>query len=255
VAGTLVLLRHGVSESNERNLFTGWIDVPLADSGRHQAARAGRLLAEFALLPDTAHTSVLTRAIQTAEATLLAAGRQWIDVRRSWRLNERHYGALQGRGKRDVVAEFGADQFAVWRRSFDGTPPPLADDSPYSPIGDPRYAELGPDIPRTESLRQVLDRLLPYWQHSIRPELAAGAIVLVTSHSNALRALIKHLDGIADEDINRLNVPTGSPLVYTFDEHLRTAGPGAYLDPEAAAAGAAKVADEGGTGSPAALRR
>jgi 2,3-bisphosphoglycerate-dependent phosphoglycerate mutase len=250
VTGRLILLRHGASEWTEQHRFTGWIDVPLSAGGARQARRAGQLLVESDLLPDKVHTSLLTRAIQTANLTLEQAGRLWIEVSRGWRLNERHYGALQGRRKPDVVAEFGEEQFVRWRRSFTGTPPPLPDDSPYSTVDDPRYAGLGDRAPRTESLAQVLDRLLPYWHGHLLPDLAAGRTVLVTSHSNALRALIKHLESIGDEEIVRLNVPTGIPLVYAFDQRLRIAGPGRYLDPRAASAGAAQVADEGRPDAP-----
>lgn len=244
MTGTLVLLRHGASEWNEQGRFTGWVDVPLAPRGVRQARAAGKLLAGAGLLPDRAHTSVLVRSVATANETLAECGREWIDVSRSWRLNERHYGALHGRHKRDVAAEFGADEFRRWRRSFHGTPPPLPDDSPYSPVGDPRYAELGDDIPRTESLADVLARLLPYWERRVLPDLAGGATVLVASHSNALRALIKHVEHVSDEDIAAVDVPTGIPLAYRFDTALR-AGPGHYLDPVAAAEGAAAVAAEG----------
>lgn len=244
MTGTLVLLRHGASEWNEQGLFTGWVDVPLAPRGVRQARAAGKLLAGAGLLPAKAHTSVLVRAVATANETLAECGRAWVDVDRSWRLNERHYGALHGRNKRDVVAEFGEERFRLWRRSLHGTPPPLPDDSPYSPVGDPRYAQLGAAVPRTESLAQVLARLLPYWERRVLPDLAGGATVLVVSHSNALRALIKHVEGVSDEDIAAVDVPTGIPLAYEFDAALR-AGPGRYLDPVAAAEGAAAVAAEG----------
>lgn len=243
MTGTLVLLRHGSSEWNERNLFTGWLDVPLSAHGVDQARHAGDLLADAGLLPDVAHTSLLTRAIRTANEALARTGRLWVDVHRSWRLNERHYGALTGRVKSDVVAEFGEQRFTEWRRSLHGTPPPLPDDSPYSPVGDPRYAALGAAIPRTESLADVLARLLPYHHEHVVPDLAAGATVLVTSHSNALRALIKHVEGIDDEDVVGVNVPTGIPLVYRFDG--TGTAKGAYLDPGAAAVAAADVANEG----------
>jgi 2,3-bisphosphoglycerate-dependent phosphoglycerate mutase len=242
VTGTLVLLRHGTSEWNELNLFTGWIDVPLSDHGIVQARHAGGLLARAGLLPDVAHTSVLTRAIQTANVALEQAGRLWVDVSRSWRLNERHYGALTGRVKSDIVAEYGEEQFTHWRRSSHGTPPPLPDDSPCSPVGDPRYAALG-ELPRTESLADVQARLLPYYRDRVVPDLAQGRTVLITSHSNALRALIKHVEAIGDDDIVGVNVPTGIPLVYRFDGHGTAHGD--YLDPRAAAAGSAAVANEG----------
>ncbi|HWC78675.1 MAG TPA: 2,3-bisphosphoglycerate-dependent phosphoglycerate mutase [Pseudonocardiaceae bacterium] len=248
MTGRLILLRHGASEWTEQQRFTGWIDVPLSERGARQARRAGELLAESKLLPDTVHTSLLGRAIQTANLALDECGRLWIEVSRSWRLNERHYGALQGKRKSDVLTEFGGDQFLHWRRSLHGTPPPLPDDSPYSTVADPRYSGLADPLPRTESLAQVRDRLLPYWHEQVFPELAVGRTVLVASHSNTLRALIKHLESIGDEDIVRLNVPTGIPLVYEFDDRMAMVGSGRYLDPRAASAGAAEVADEGRAG-------
>jgi 2,3-bisphosphoglycerate-dependent phosphoglycerate mutase len=245
VTGTLILLRHGSSEWNEQGRFTGWMDVPLGPAGLRQARRAGELLVAAGLPPDRAHSSLLTRATRTAETTLAAAGRPEVAVAADWRLNERHYGVLQGRAKRDVVAEFGPDRFAHWRRSWQGAPPPLPDDDPASPAHDPRYAHLGADLPRTESLADVHRRLLPHWRTAILPDLATGATVLVTSHSNTLRALIKHLERIADADIDTVNVPTGIPLVYRLDAEARAVEPGRYLDPEAAAAGSAAVAGEG----------
>ena len=188
---------------------------------------------------------MLSRAIQTADIALDAADRLWIPVKRSWRLNERHYGALQGKDKAQTLAEFGQEQFMLWRRSFDVPPPPLADDDEYSQVGDPRYVGIDGDIPRTESLKLVIDRLLPYWDSDIAPDLRAGKTVLVTAHGNSLRGLVKHLEGISDADISELNIPTGIPLVYRLDENLEPLGPGEYLDPEAAAAGAAAVAAQG----------
>ncbi|WP_417561905.1 phosphoglyceromutase [Microbacterium sp.] len=242
---TLILLRHGQSEWNKSNQFTGWVDVRLTDQGKEEARRGGELLAEKGLLPDIVHTSVLSRAIQTADIALDAADRLWIPVTRSWRLNERHYGALQGKDKAQTLAEFGEEQFMLWRRSFDVPPPPLADDDPYSQVGDPRYAGIDGEVPRTESLKLVIDRLLPYWHSAIVPDLEAGKTVLVAAHGNSLRALVKHLDGISDDDIAALNIPTGIPLVYRLGEDLAPLGPGEYLDPEAAAAGAAAVANQG----------
>jgi len=242
---TLILLRHGQSEWNKSNQFTGWVDVRLTDQGKAEAARGGELLAEIGVLPDVVHTSVLTRAIQTADIALEAADRLWIPVKRSWRLNERHYGALQGKDKAQTLAEFGQEQFMLWRRSFDVPPPVLADDSEYSQVGDPRYAGIDGEVPRTESLKIVIDRLLPYWHGEIVPDLQAGRTVLVAAHGNSLRALVKHLDGIGDADIAELNIPTGIPLVYRLGENLAPLGPGEYLDPEAAAAGAAAVANQG----------
>lgn len=242
---TLILLRHGNSTWNQKNLFTGWVDVTLSEQGVTEATRAGELLADSGLAPDIVYTSVLTRAIQTANIALEKAGRSWIPVKRSWRLNERHYGALQGKDKAQTLAEFGPEQFQLWRRSFDVPPPPLDDDSEFSQAYDERYAGLGADMPRTESLALVIDRLLPYWNSDIAPDLAAGKTVLVTAHGNSLRALVKHLDGISDDDIAELNIPTGIPLVYTLDDNLKPIGQARYLDPEAAAAGAAAVANQG----------
>ncbi|NEN04331.1 phosphoglyceromutase [Diaminobutyricibacter tongyongensis] len=242
---TLILLRHGQSEWNQKNLFTGWVDVRLSDQGIAEAKRAGELLAESGLLPDILFTSVLTRAIQTADYALDVADRLWIDVKRSWRLNERHYGALQGLDKAETLEKYGPEQFQLWRRSFDVPPPPLADDSEWSQANDPRYAGLGDDLPRTECLKDVIERMLPYWETDITAEVATGKTVLVTAHGNSLRGLVKHLDGISDEDIAELNIPTGIPLVYRLDESFAPLGPGEYLDPEAAAAGAAAVAAQG----------
>ena len=242
---TLILLRHGNSTWNQKNLFTGWVDVPLSDQGVEEARRAGELLASSGLLPDVQHTSLLKRAIQTANITLDVADRDWIDVRRSWRLNERHYGALQGKDKAQTLEEYGPEQFQTWRRSFDVPPPPLDDDAEFSQAHDPRYADLGDDLPRTESLALVIERMLPYWESDITPDLATGKTVLVTAHGNSLRALVKHLDGISDADIAELNIPTGIPLVYELNDDFMPAKAGYYLDPEAAAAGAAAVAAQG----------
>ncbi|WP_349902295.1 phosphoglyceromutase [Parafrigoribacterium humi] len=242
---TLVLLRHGNSDWNQKNLFTGWVDVDLSDQGREEARRAGELLAASGILPDIQYTSVLKRAIHTANIALDVADRDWIDVKRSWRLNERHYGALQGKDKAQTLAEFGQEQFMTWRRSYDVPPPALDDDSEFSQAHDPRYAGLGTDLPRTECLKDVVTRMLPYWQSDITVDLAAGKTVLVTAHGNSLRALVKHLDGISDADIAELNIPTGIPLVYELGDDFMPVAPGRYLDPEAAAAGAAAVAAQG----------
>jgi 2,3-bisphosphoglycerate-dependent phosphoglycerate mutase len=243
---TLVLLRHGQSDWNQKNLFTGWVDVRLSDLGRAEAKRAGELLVEKDVLPDVLHTSVLTRAIQTADIALEEADRLWIDVRRSWRLNERHYGTLQGLDKAETLEKYGQEQFMLWRRSFDTPPPPIDDDSEWSQYGDPRYANLSDDeMPRTECLKDVIARMLPYWESDIIPDLQAGRTVLVTAHGNSLRALVKHLDGISDDDIAELNIPTGIPLVYELGDDFMPTKPGEYLDPEAAAAGAAAVAAQG----------
>lgn len=243
---TLVLLRHGNSDWNQKNLFTGWVDVRLSEQGRAEAKRAGELLRDAGLLPDVQHTSVLTRAIQTADIALEEADRLWIDVRRSWRLNERHYGALQGLDKAETLGKYGQEQFMLWRRSFDVPPPVLADDAQWSQVGDPRYADLtDAEMPRTECLKDVIARMLPYWTSDIVPDLATGRTVLVTAHGNSLRALVKHLDGISDDEIAELNIPTGIPLVYRLGEDFMPLAPGEYLDPEAAAAGAAAVAAQG----------
>ncbi len=243
---TLILLRHGQSEWNEKNLFTGWYDVNLTAKGRTEAARGGELLAEAGYKPEVLHTSLLTRAITTANLALEAAGRGWIPVHRSWRLNERHYGALQGKDKAQTLAEFGEEQFMQWRRSYDTPPPALDDSSEFSQANDERYAELGENAPRTECLKDVLERMLPYWENEIKSDLSAGKTVLVTAHGNSLRALVKHLDGISDEAIAGVNIPTGIPLVYELDENFQpvTAG-GTYLDPDAAADAIKAVANQG----------
>ena len=244
---TLVLLRHGESTWNAENLFTGWVDVGLSDKGRQEAAQAGVLLRDAGLRPAVLHTSVLTRAIQTAHLALESAGLLWLPVRRSWRLNERHYGALQGKNKAQTRQEFGDEQFMLWRRSYDVPPPPLPDDDPFSQAGDARYALLPPELlPRTECLLDVLKRMLPYWHDAIIPDLASGQPVLVVAHGNSLRALVKHLDGISDEKIAGLNIPTGIPLLYELDADFRPLVPGGrYLDPEAAVTAAAAVASQG----------
>jgi 2,3-bisphosphoglycerate-dependent phosphoglycerate mutase len=245
MTSTLILLRHGNSDWNQRNLFTGWVDVRLSEQGIAEATRAGELLAESGLKPDILYTSVLTRAIQTANLALEVADRLWIPVKRSWRLNERHYGALQGKDKAQTLEEYGPDLFQTWRRSFDVPPPPLADDAKYSQVNDERYVGIDGEVPRTESLKLVIDRLLPYWESDITADLGAGKTVLVTAHGNSLRALVKHLDGISDEEIAELNIPTGIPLVYELDDAFVPTGPAEYLDPEAAEAGAAAVAAQG----------
>src|SRR5829696_4578345 len=205
----LVLFRHGESDWNAKNLFTGWVDVDLTENGRAEAERGGELIREWDLQPDILHTSVLRRATRTAEIAMQIAERSWIPVRRSWRLNERHYGALQGKDKKQTLDEFGEEQFMLWRRSFDVPPPALADDDEFSQVGDPRYADLGDEMPRTECLKDVIARMLPYWEASIVADLRAGHTVLVAAHGNSLRGIVKHLDHISDADIAGLNIPTG----------------------------------------------
>ncbi|ODQ77228.1 hypothetical protein BABINDRAFT_163728 [Babjeviella inositovora NRRL Y-12698] len=242
----LILVRHGQSEWNEKNLFTGWVDVKLSAKGVQEAERAGELLKESGLKPDVLYTSKLSRAIQTANLALDKADRLFIPVTRSWRLNERHYGALQGKDKAETLAAYGKEKFQTYRRSFDVPPPVIEDDSEFSQIGDERYNDVDPNVlPKTESLKLVIDRLLPYWQDVIAKDLLQGKTVMVAAHGNSLRALVKHLDNISDEDIAGLNIPTGIPLVYELDESLKPIKAAYYLDPEAAAAGAAAVAAQG----------
>ena len=243
---TLVLLRHGESDWNAKNLFTGWVDVPLTEKGEGEARRGGEQLLEAGVLPDVVHTSLLRRAISTAGLALDAADRHWIPVKRSWRLNERHYGALQGKDKKQTLEQYGEEQFMLWRRSFDTPPPAIEMDDEFSQASDVRYADLGSDLPATECLKDVIARMVPYWESDIVPDLAAGKTVLVAAHGNSLRAIVKHLDGISDEDIAGLNIPTGMPLVYELDDSFSpvTKG-GRYLDPDAAAAAAAAVANQG----------
>lgn len=245
----LILLRHGQSTWNLENLFTGWTDVPLTPKGVAEAEEAGRLLVAAELLPDVAHTSVLRRAIDTLNVTLAECGRGWIPVTRHWRLNERHYGALQGLDKKATAAEHGDEQVHIWRRSYDIPPPPLADEDDRHPGHDPRYADLPPELlPATECLEDVVERMLPYWYDAIVPQLMNGKRVVVAAHGNSLRALVKHLDGIPDEEIPSLNIPTGIPLVYELDASLRALN-SAYLgDPEAAQAAAAAVASQAKSG-------
>ena len=243
---TLVLLRHGESDWNAKNLFTGWVDVDLNDKGRAEGVRAGEQLKEAGILPDIVHTSVLRRAINTANLSLDFCDRHWIPVKRSWRLNERHYGALQGKNKKQTLEQFGEEQFMLWRRSYDVPPPPIDPEDEFAQTHDPRYAGLGEAMPDTECLKDVVARLMPYWENEIQDDLADGLTVLIAAHGNSLRALVKELDEISDDDIAGLNIPTGMPLVYELDDQFRplTRG-GRYLDPEAARAAAEAVANQG----------
>ncbi|GAA1896394.1 phosphoglyceromutase [Streptomyces sodiiphilus] len=243
----LILLRHGESEWNAKNLFTGWVDVNLTGKGEEEAIRGGELLREAGLLPNVVHTSLLKRAIRSANLALDAADRAWIPVHRAWRLNERHYGALQGKDKAATLAEFGEEQFMTWRRSYDTPPPVLEDGAEWSQSDDPRYAHLPSEVrPRTECLKDVVIRMLPYWYDNIVPDLLAGRVVLVAAHGNSLRALVKHLDGVSDADIVGLNIPTGIPLLYELDTDFQPVNPGGtYLDPEAAKSAIEAVKNQG----------
>ena len=240
----LVLVRHGESEWNAQNLFTGWVDVPLSEKGRAEAKRAGQLLIDAGVTPDLLYTSLQRRAISTANIALDAADLHWIPVKRNWRLNERHYGALQGKNKKEIREEYGEEQFMQWRRSYDVPPPPIEPGSEFSQDQDPRYA--GEPIPSTECLKDVLIRLLPYWEEQIVPDLKSGKTIMIAAHGNSLRAIVKHLDGISDDEISGLNIPTGIPLYYELDEDLKplTKG-GTYLDPESAKAAIEAVANQG----------
>ena len=246
MTSTLILLRHGESTWNATNQFTGWVDVPLSEKGTGEAKRSGELLRSVGLLPDVVHTSLLRRAIMTANLALDAADRHWIPVRRTWRLNERHYGDLQGKDKKQTLQTYGEEQFMLWRRSYDVPPPPISDDNEYSQAGDPRYASLGEDAPKTECLADVVVRLEPYLRGPIADDMADGKVVLLAAHGNSLRAVVKLLDGISDADIAAVNIPTGVPLKYELDADLRPVTPGGvYLDPEAAAAAITAVANQG----------
>jgi 2,3-bisphosphoglycerate-dependent phosphoglycerate mutase len=242
--GTLILLRHGESVWNAENLFTGWVDVALSEKGETEARRGGELLRDAGLLPDVVHTSVLRRAISTANIALDVADRHWIPVKRDWRLNERHYGALQGKNKKQTLEQFGEEQFMLWRRSYDTPPPPIEPGSEFAQDGDARYA--GIDAPHTECLKDVVARMLPYWEAEVVPDLRAGKTVLLAAHGNSLRALVKYLDRISDDAIAGLNIPTGIPLRYDLNDSLEPTTPGGtYLDPLAAEAAAAAVANQG----------
>jgi 2,3-bisphosphoglycerate-dependent phosphoglycerate mutase len=243
--GALVLLRHGQSDWNLKNLFTGWTDVDLTEQGREEAIAAGRTLREAGLVFDVAFTSVLIRAIRTLWLVLDEMQLQWIPVERHWRLNERHYGALQGLDKAQTAAEHGTEQVKIWRRSYDVPPPPLADDDERHPARDPRYAGLAPSaLPATEALKNTLERVQPYWEDRIYPKLTAGRNVLIAAHGNSLRALVKMLEGISDQDITELNIPTGAPRLYRFDAAMRTTDARYLGDLEAIEAAARAVADQ-----------
>jgi 2,3-bisphosphoglycerate-dependent phosphoglycerate mutase len=242
----LILLRHGESEWNAKNLFTGWVDVALSAKGIEEAKRGGLLLKERNLLPDIVHTSLLRRAINTASLALDNCDRHWIPVKRSWRLNERHYGALQGKDKAATLKEYGEEQFQLWRRSFDVPPPAIDDNDQYSQSNDPRYADLGKDLPKSECLKDVVDRMIPYLIGEIADDMRSGKTVLVTAHGNSIRAIVKHIDCISDEDIAAVNIPTGIPLLYEFDEDFEPIKKGGeYLDPVAAQVAIAAVANQG----------
>lgn len=243
---TLILLRHGQSVWNQQDLFTGWFDAPLSDQGVEEAREAGRLLVAENLSPDVLHTSLLNRAVMTANLALEEADLMWLPVRRSWRLNERHYGDLQGKNKAEIKAQYGEEQFKIWRRSFDTPPPPLSEDDERHPSHDRRYQLLPPDLlPNTECLKDVVVRVLPYWHDSIAADLRAGRVVLVAAHGNSLRALVKHLDVIGDAEIAELNIPTGVPLVYELNDHLKTVSSRYLGDPDDVARRAEAVAQQG----------
>lgn len=243
----LIMLRHGESTWNQENLFTGWTDVGLTPQGENEAKAAGRLLMDEGMRPDILHTSVLVRAIRTAEIALEEMGLQYLPVRRSWRLNERHYGSLQGLDKKETAERHGSDQVLLWRRSYDIPPPALDREDDRHPAHDPRYAALAPDLlPATECLADVVIRMLPYWHDVIVPDLRAGMTPLIVAHGNSMRALVKHLDGISDEEIVELNIPTGIPLVYELDGELRPVSNRYLGDPESAKAAAEAVARQAG---------
>ena len=243
--GTLVLVRHGQSEWNLENLFTGWTDVDLTEQGVSEARLAGQTLRDEGYAFDIAFTSVLTRAIRTLWLILDEMELMWLPVVRDWRLNERHYGDLQGLDKAETTKKHGADQVKIWRRSYDTPPPPLSEEDARHPRHDPRYGRLArTDLPATESLKSTLARVAPYWDQAIAPELLAGRNVLIVAHGNSLRALIKMLEGISEQDITELNIPTGTPRVYELDSDLRPLRAKYLGDPEAIAAAAQAVADQ-----------
>jgi 2,3-bisphosphoglycerate-dependent phosphoglycerate mutase len=242
MTSNLVIVRHGQSTWNEKNLFTGWVDVDLSPLGETEARNAGKQLKDAGLRFDVGHTSVLTRAVRTANLALEVSGQVWLPVNRTWRLNERHYGALQAKDKVETVKQFGAEQVQLWRRSYDVPPPPVTVDHEHHPARDPRYRLLAPDaLPASECLKDVVARVLPWWFDSVVPQLRAGLNVLVVAHGNSLRALMKHLEKIGDDEIVELNVPTGMPRLYRFKDDLSLAEPPRYLDEAAAKAGAEAV--------------
>ncbi|MEY4174699.1 MAG: hypothetical protein RI900_1864 [Actinomycetota bacterium] len=248
MTGTLVILRHGESTWNQQNLFTGWHDVPLSEKGLQEAPAAGRTMAEAGLRFDAAHTSLLTRAVVTCHLALEAMGQVWLPLQRHWRLNERHYGALQGLDKKATTERHGAEQTNLWRRSYDVPPPPVGTDSPEHPVNDARYRLLPPDVlPASECLADVVLRVLPYWHDVVAPQLLGGLDVLVVAHGNSLRALMMHLERIGRDEIAEVNIPTGAPRRYTFDAHLAVTSAEYLGDAAAVAAAAAAVAAQAGS--------
>jgi 2,3-bisphosphoglycerate-dependent phosphoglycerate mutase len=248
MTGTLVIVRHGQSTWNLENLFTGWHDVPLTPKGEDEARAAGRTMAEAGLRFDVSHTSVQTRAVMTHHLALVEMDQVWLPVQRHWRLNERHYGALQGLDKKATTERHGAEQTHLWRRSYDVPPPPVGVDDPEHPANDPRYRLLPPDVlPASECLKDVVARVLPYWYDVIAPQLLVGLDVLVTAHGNSLRALLKHLEGVSDDEIAAINIPTGAPRQYTFDDRLGVRSAEYLGDADAVAAAAEAVAKQAGT--------
>ena len=247
MTSTLVIVRHGQSVWNDKNLFTGWVDVDLSPLGETEARAAGAMLKKEGLWFDTGHTSLLTRAVRTANLALEASGQVWLPVQRSWRLNERHYGALQGKDKKQTVEQFGAEQVKKWRRSYDVPPPSVEPSHEHHPRNDRRYARLAADmLPGSECLKDVVARVLPYWYDAIVPQLKAGLSVLVVAHGNSLRGLVKHLEHIGDQEIVELNIPTGMPRLYRFDDQLQFTEAPKYLDEAAAKAAAEAVAKQTG---------
>ncbi|MEO1056370.1 MAG: 2,3-diphosphoglycerate-dependent phosphoglycerate mutase [Actinomycetota bacterium] len=248
MTGTLVILRHGQSEWNLKNLFTGWHDVPLTDKGVAEAKAAGQTMLDAGLRFDTSHTSLQTRAVITQNLALRSMDQVWIPVNRNWRLNERHYGALQGLDKKETTDKYGQEQVHAWRRGYDTPPPPVDLDSPEHPRNDPRYRLLPPDVlPAAECLKDVVARVLPYWYDAIAPQLMAGLDVLITAHGNSLRALLKHLESVSDDEIAEINIPTGAPRRYEFDDALAVTSAEYLGDADEIAAAAAAVAAQAGT--------